>query len=135
MREGTDALDRSRDMTTILASLCIHYELTSDAREHLGSDAISVWSRALEAECEVSFPGVEVTVATRWGDSAASRFSATGVTPCGQCIAADKSHLRRGVEAYDGASVGDVPVATLRAIADGLALAECAAWDRACDAA
>ena len=134
MREGTDALDRSRDMTTILASLCIHYELTSDAREHLGSDAISVWSRALEAECEVSFPGVEVTVATRWGDSDASRFSATGVTPCGQCIAADKSHWS-GVEAYDGASVGDVPVATLRAIADGLALAECAAWDRACDAA
>jgi hypothetical protein len=119
-------------MTTILASLCIHYELTSNAREHLGSDALSVWSRALEAECECSFPGVDASVTTRWGDSAASRFSATGVTPDGRMIAADKSHWS-GVEAY-GASVGDVPVATLRAIADGLALAESAAWDRACDA-
>jgi len=121
-------------MTTILASLRIHYELTSDAREHLGSDALSVWSRALEAECEDSFPGVEVTVATRWGDSAASRFSATGVTTDGRMIAADKSHWS-GVEAYDGGAVGAVPFATLRAIADGLALAESAAWDRACDAA
>jgi len=121
-------------MTTILASLRIHYELTSNAREHLGSDSLSVWSRALEAECEDSFPGVEVTVATRWGDSAASRFSATGVTPDGRMIAADKSHWS-GVEAYDGGAVGAVPVATLRAIADGLALAESAAWDRACDAA
>jgi len=65
VREGTDALDRSRDMTTILASLCIHYELTSDAREHLGADALSVWSRALEAECEGSFPGVSWLPATR----------------------------------------------------------------------
>ena len=120
-------------MTVTLASLCIHYELTSNAREHLGSDALSVWSRALEAECEASFPGVDVSVTTRWGDSAASRFSATGLTLDGRCIAADKSHWS-GVEAYDGASVGDVPVATLRAIADGLALAESAAWDRACDA-
>ena len=127
-------IDTASLIPATLASLRIHYELTSDARDHLGADALSVWSDALEAECEVSFPGVEVTVATRWADSDASRFSATGLTSDGRMIAADKSHWS-GVEAYDGASVGDVPVATLRAIADGLALAECAAWDRACDAA
>ena len=120
-------------MTITLASLSIHYELTTDAREHLGSDALSVWSEALEAECQRSFPGVLVCVTTRWSSADASRFSATGVTPDGRMVAADKSHWS-GVEAYDGASVGDVPVATLRAIADGLALAESAAWDRACDA-
>jgi len=121
-------------MTTILASLRIAYHLTPVAREHLGADALSVWSRALEAECAHSFPGVDVSVTTRWSTSDASRFLATGETPDGQFIAADKGHWG-SVEAYDGASVGDVPVATLRAITNGLALAESAAWDRACDAA
>lgn len=121
-------------MTITLASLSIHYELTTDAREHLGSDALSVWSDALEAECQCSFPGVLVCVTTRWSSADASRFLALGATPDGRMVAADRRHWS-GVEAYDGASVGDVPAATLRTIADGLALAESAAWDRACNAA
>ena len=119
-------------MTALLASLAISYELTADAREHLGADALNVWSRALEAECERSFPGVDVDVTTRWSTVDASRFDVTGETADGVAIGGSKLHFGAVEIDVVDSDCDDVPAATLRAIADGITLADRAAWDRAC---
>ena len=118
---------------TTLSSLTVSYELSPDTTDHLGADALDVWTAALTTELEATFPGCEVDVTTRWSTVDASRYSLTGEID-GYDIAGSKGHVG-GVEVYDGAADADVPVATLRAIADGITLADRAAWDRACDAA
>ena len=121
-------------MTALLSSLSVAFELSPDATDHLGADALDVWTAALTTELEATFPGCEVDVTTRWSTVDASRYSLTGETVDGYDIAGSKAHVG-GVEIYDGTADADVPVATLRAIADGITLADRAAWDRACDAA
>lgn len=120
---------------TTLATLSISYELTSDARNHLGADALNVWARALEIECERSFPGVVVDVAARWSTVDASRFDVTGETADGVAIGGSKRHFGAVEIDIADSDCDDVPAATLRAIADGITLADHAAWERACDAA
>ena len=117
---------------TTLATLSISYELTSDARNHLGADALNVWSRALEAECMRSFPGVDVYVSTLWSSVDASRFDVTGETADGVAIGGSKRHGSAVEIDIADSDCDDVPAATLRAIADGITLADHAAWERAC---
>lgn len=116
----------------ILSTLTVSYELTTDAADHLGDDARSVWSTALTAELEARFPGCEVDVSTRWASVGASRFSLTGETTDGLAVAGSKAFFG-GVEVYDAAEDSDVPVATLRRIADRIEDADRDAWQRACE--
>jgi hypothetical protein len=104
---------------TTLSSLTVSYELSLDTTDHLGADALDVWTAALMTELEATFPGCEVDVTARWSSDDASRYSLTGETVDGYDIAGSKAH-GGGVEVYDGAADADVPAATLRAIADGI---------------
>lgn len=116
----------------ILATLTVSYELTTDAADHLGDDARSIWSTALTAELEARFPGCEVEVSTRWASVDASRYDLKGETTDGAAIAGGKAFFG-GVEVFDGDTDSDVAVATLRLIADRIEDADRAAWERACE--
>lgn len=118
-------------MNALLVTLSISYELTTDAREHLGADALSIWSRALETECQRSFPGVDVNVTSRWTNIDVSRYDIVGETIDDHAIAGNKEHTG-SVEVYNYDEAYMSP-AMLRVIADGLIIAEREAWDRACD--
>lgn len=113
-----------------LSLLNISYELTTNARGMLGADGLKRWSWAFGVECERAFPGVDVTVTTRWSNTDGSRYGLTGETLHGDEIVGGNSH-------YDCLSVygtdDDIAYSTIAAIEEGLHRAEVAAWDRACD--
>ena len=115
-----------------LSTLTVSYELTTDAADHLGDDARSVWSTALTTELEARFPGCEVDVTTRWSSVDASRCEIKGETTDGLAIAGGKDFFG-GVDVFDGDADSDVPVETLRWIAERITDADRAAWQRACE--
>jgi len=115
----------------LLSALNVRYELTSDAREHLGAEARDIWTAALTTELERAFPGCNVDVTTMWSNVDASRYSIEGETTDGSAVAGSKLHLG-ALDVSDATDDQSVSAATLALITDRIVDADHDAWERAC---
>jgi len=116
--------------TPAFKTITLYYEITTNAREHLGANGLDVWSRALAAELSRRFPGAVVDGTTRWSSVDASSYHASCVTPSGVEVGVSKLFL-------GGPSVGADPdeldVSAWDVIARLFADADADAWERACE--